>query len=167
MPPSDKIKRSFVWLRKTLGIIDKTTLPGEVLGDVRPVIDLFGWDRLGEASVVSANSVVAPGATVNGDVTPDGVLRLVLHANVQHTDTNVDHFLWIDKLAQAAGGFIVGVTSPNVAVPVLVDQSTSGWFVLAPGDRIRGNADVALVAGALTLNTNFIDLPLGEYIPSI
>jgi len=159
----DKIKRSFVWLRQALDIIDKTTLPGQVLGEVRVGMDLFGWDRLQE-STHDNSGAAAPASTVTGPITPDGILRLVLHASVVHTDTGVTHFLWIDR-AQPVGGAIVGITSPNVAVPVNVDVGATHWFWLEPGSTPRGRADVALVAGALVLDMLFIDLPFGEYIP--
>jgi len=159
----DKIKRSFVWLRQVLGIIDKTTLPGDVLGEVRVGMDLFGWDRL-TVTEHDTSGAAAPASTVSGPVTPQGILRLVLHASVVHTDTGVNHFLWIDRV-QPTGGAIVGITSPNVAVPVNVDVGMQNWAYLEPGTVMRGRADIALVAGALVLDILFIDLPFGEYIP--
>lgn len=162
----DKIKRNFVWLRQVLGIIDKTTLPGEILGDVRPTMDLFGWDRLGEASSFSASAVAAPGFLVNGPITPEGIVRLVLNASVRHTDAGVDHLLWIDKDMRGPSAQLVGVTTPYLALPTGVDASADHWIMLAPRHRLRGRAAAALVAGALTLAFEFIDLPQGEYIPT-
>ena len=159
----DKIKRNFVWLRRVLGIIDKTTLPGEIVGEVRPTMDIFGWDRLFGPTEHDTSGVAAPATTVSGPVTPDDVLRVVLHASVVHTDTGVTHFLWIDKL-MPIGGFIVGMPVPLAAVPVDVDVGTQSWIFLEPGSTLRGRADTALVAGALVLDINFIDLPAGEYI---
>lgn len=162
---SDKIKRNFVWLRRVLGIIDKTTLPGEILGDVRPTMDLFGWDRLAEASSFSASAVAAPGFLVNGPITPEGVVRLVLNASVRHTDTGVSMFMFIDKDMRGTSAELVGVTTPYVQLPPNVDASADRWLTLAPRHRLRGRAEAALVAGALTLSFEFIDLPIGEYIP--
>ena len=162
----DKIKRSFIWLRQALDIIDKTTLPGDILGEVRPTIDTFGWERLAGRTEFAAVAVAAPGIIVNGPVTPDGVLRLYLNASVKHTDTGVTHFIWIDLDMRGASAELVGVTNPNVAVPSNVDQSADRWLLVAPTHRLRARADVATVAGALTMSMNFVDLPIGEYVQS-
>ncbi len=159
----DKIKRSFIWLRQVLGIIDKTTLPGDVLGEVRVGMDLFGWDKLAGPLEFDNSGIAAPGIIVNGPITPDDVLRVYFHASVTHTDTGVNHFIWIDRLTPS--GDNIGVTNPNVAVPSTVDQASVHWIWVQPGARLRGRADVALVAGALVLDLQFIDLPFGEYIP--
>lgn len=159
----DKIKRSFIWLRDSLEIIDRTTLPGTILGEVRPVLDTFGWDRLVEPEFVS-QFAAAPANGVAGPVTPQGVVRVILTASVRHTDTGVDHFLWIEKL-QTDITLITHITPPTIAVPVDVPQSLTRWIWCEPGTRLRGRSDINLVAGAIAFSFTFLDLPFGEYIP--
>jgi len=159
----DKIKRNFVWLRKVLGIIDKTTLPGEILGEVRPTLDTFGWDQLQQPSAFGSTFAVAPATSTAAAVTPEGFLRVYFHAAVRHTDTGVDHFLWIEKVL-ANTGQVIEITPPNIQVPVGVPQSATQWIMVEAGATIRGRTDIPLVAGAIALNVNFVDLPSGEYI---
>jgi len=161
--PTDKIKRNFVWLRKVLGIIDKTTLPGEILGDVRPTMDLFGWDRLGEVTSFSTSFSAAPANSTAGAITPEGFLRCYFSGGVRHTDVGVDHFLWIEKIMPDAAQ-VVELTPATVAVPVTVPQALDRWVFCEAGARLRGRAGVNLVAGAIAMNLNFVDLPIGEYI---
>jgi len=166
MPPSDKIKRSFVWLRKTLGIIDKTTLPGAVLGDVRPVMDLFGWDRLSDqAAIFESPFTGAPGTAVTSTITPLGVVRVVLFAAVRHTDPGVSHFLWIDKVVP--GLQTVSMTPSPIDNLTNVPQGLGRYVILEPGSFLRGRSADALIAGALALDFNFIEVPAGEYVKGI
>ncbi len=157
------INRGFMWLRKVLQITEETESPSVLSEIVRPTMDVFGWDRLAQVRVHDNSGAAAPASTVNAPITPNDVLRVVFHASVRHTDTGVDHLLWIDKL-EASGGGLTGITTSNLAVPVGVDQGTDRWIFLEPGTRLRGRADIALVAGALAIDLNFIDLPIGEYI---
>ncbi len=152
-----------MWLRKVLQVTEETESPSRLSEIVSPAMDVFGWDRLAEVRTQDNTGAAAPATTVAAPVTPDGVLRVVFHASVRHTDTGVDHFLWIDRLEPTGGG-LTGVTTPNVAVPVGVDQGATSWIFLEPGSRLRGRSDIALVAGALAIDIVFIDLPIGEYI---
>jgi len=166
----DKVKRAFTWIRNSLSIIDRTTLPGEILGEIRPTMDLFGWERLADrsTSLFNESNAAAPAANVNGPVTPEGVLRLVLHASVKHSDVGVSHLLWIDKDLRGVTPELVGVMQlVPFAIPEGIDVSLERWITIESGRRIRGRADVALIAGSLTLSMNFIDLPIGEYVPSL
>lgn len=163
--PTDKIKRSFVWLRKTLGIIDKTTLPGEVLGEVRPVMDLFGWDRLGEVSIFESPFTVAPGTAVTSTEVPEDVVRLVLFAAVRHTDPGVTHFLWLDKVMP--GAQTLSLTPSPIDNGTFVPQGLGRHIILEPGSFLRGRSADALIGGALALDMNFIDVPIGEYVKGI
>ena len=159
-----KIKRALFWMQKSLEVLgQRTALPDKVEDTIVPGLDAFGWERLFEQPGFDNSGAAAPANSVVGETTPADVLRLVTHASVVHTDTGVDHFLWLDKVLAVTG--TVGLTSPNVAVPINVDVGTDRWFWLRPGEIIRGRADVNLVAGALVLDFEFIDLPLGEYIP--
>ncbi len=157
------INRAFSWIKKVLEVTEPTDVPDRVAPLVQPGMDVFGWERLaGPTTHVNAGAA-APASIVTGPLTPQGILRVVFHASVRHTDTGVVHFLWIDKLMPTGGG-LIGITSSNVEVPVGVDQGLDRWIFLEPGCRIRGRAGIALVAGAIALDMNFIDLPFGEYI---
>ncbi len=158
------INRGFMWLRKVLEITEETESP-QVLGEVaQPIIDVFGWDRLGEQRDWDSSGAAAPASTVLGPVTPDGVLRLVTHASLVHTDTGVDHILWIDKVREPAAQ-TVGIFTFPLAVPINVDVALDRFIQMEQGSLLRGRADIALVAGALVLDIEFIDLPIGEYVP--
>lgn len=159
----DKIKRSFIWLRNSLELIDRTTLPGEILGEVRPTLDTFGWDRL-KQNEFSTQFASAPANGVAGPVTPEGVVRLILTASVRHTDTGVVHFMWIEKLESVITE-ITHVTDPTVEKPVNVPESLKRWIWVPPGARLRARVLTNLVAGSVAFNFTFIDLPFGEYIP--
>lgn len=162
----DKVKRAFIWIRSALRIIDRTTLPGEILGEIRPILDTFGWDRLREATELGTTFTAAPGVSTTGAVTPDDVLRVYVAGAVRHTDVGVNHFLWIEKVLRDTSQ-VIELTPPTLAVPVDVPQCLTRWIVVEPGARLRGVTDLALVAGAIALNLNFIDLPFGEYIPPV
>jgi len=152
-----------MWLRKALQITEETESP-QVLSEIsQPTIDTFGWERLFGPTVHDTSGVGAPNTTVNGPLTPDDVLRVVLLASVAHTEAGVSRFMFIDKLMQDAVA-TVGVTSPKIQLPPLVVEGIDRWVFLEPGTRLRGQTDVALIAGALVLDINFVDLPIGEYI---
>ena len=102
------INRALMWLRKTLQITEETDSPQILSELLRPTIDVFGWERLAERTTFFQATAAAPAVNVNGPVTPDDVLRLVLHANVSHTDTGVAHLLWIDYDLRSAA-----VETPN------------------------------------------------------
>ncbi len=154
-----------MWLRKVLQVTEDTESPSVLSEIVRPTMDVFGWDRLGGVREFDNTGAAAPALIVNGPVTPIDVVRLVTHASVVHTDVGLDHLLWITKVLPAGAG-TVGVHSPALAVPINVDEACRHWIYLQPGTLLRGHADVALIAGALVLDLEFIDLPIGEYIPT-
>ena len=159
--PVDKIKRNFVWLRKILRITEKTTLPGEVLGDVRVGMDLFGWEVLAEQSTIVTSGTTGA-TTVNGTLAPEGFLRLVLHADVEHNDGAGPHVCWMTKRTQAT------VTTVGVVSPLSLDDAETNVLpnrlILAAGDRLVARAATMGAGAILRLTLNFIDLPVGEYI---
>ncbi len=161
----DKIKRQFIWLRKTLELIDKTTLPGEILGEVRPTLDTFGWDRLSALPTFANTFDPAPAIEIDSAIVPEGVARLFLCAAVRHTEPAVNHFMWIERVQPAA--LECSITNPTVALPPTVAIGVERPFLLSPGEFLRAKTDVALIAGALALDVVFIDLPFGEYIPPV
>lgn len=161
---SDKIKRSFVWLRRTLEIIAKTTLPGEILGEVRPILDTFGWDRLQEEQFSQATAA-APARAVASDTPPVGTLRFVLGASLEHTDTGVTATGWLLK-RRNPGATDVGLPTDRSAIVVGEFLSMQGTTFLVNNDFIIAEVFAVPVAGQLSLRLRFIDLPFGEYIPS-
>jgi len=164
----DKIKRSFVWLRKTLEIIDRTTLPGEILGEVRPTIDTFGWDRLTQTTTRVTSGAAASGIVLSA-AAPDDVLRLVVAASVQTTDTVQAFTMWIEH-NDAGVGLATSLMRP-VDIPISALQIRVGlprMTVLKPGDQLRGRSSPDPGVGlVLALNVYSVDLPIGEYIPHL
>jgi len=156
----DKIKRQFIWLRKVLGIIDKTTLPGEVMGEVRVAMDMFGWDRLPEAQIAQVSNPLASFA--NSAVGPDDVIRVILNASARHTDV-INHDIWIEK-NPVASLLRVGLNQPTNVIGGTDAGLTRPTF-LAPGDFLRARAEAAVGVGTMVITTYFVDLPRGEYIP--
>jgi len=165
MPTIDKIKRNFLWLRRALGIIDKTTLPGDVVGEVRPTIDLFGWERLPEEQFL-ASVAAAPNAAVATVATPANTLRIVYGASLEHTDTGVSHTAWLIK-RRNPGSIDVGLPTDRTAIVVGEFMSMIGTTFLVAGDFIVAEVSAAPVAGQLSLRVNVVDVDLGEYVPPL
>lgn len=159
---SDKIKRNIIWLRKTLGIIDKTTLPGEILGEVRPTMDTFGWDRLDDLQNERVN-VAAPGQVAASTVVPPGIVRYIHAASITHTDTGVTHEASLVKRRQP-NTFNVGVPTDRRLITDLMFCSMQGRTFIREGDFLIGQVVTAPVAGQLTLTFYFVDIDPGEYI---
>jgi len=162
MAQTSGINRGLMWLRKVLQVTEETESPSVLSEIVQPSMDVFGWDRL-ENPEFDTSGVAAPTIVVNGPITPEGVIRLVLHASVVHTDSTLSHFLWIDKQREVTTE-LVGVSNPINEVPADVDIGLDRWVWVEPGSRLRGRAAVALGNGALVLDITFVDLPIGEYI---
>lgn len=162
MPTIDKIKRNLLWLRKTLGIIDKTTLPGEILGEVRPTIDTFGWDRLGNLQVERVNAAAATSVVVS-TVVPADVIRYIHAMSIVHTDTGVTHTVSIVKRRQP-NTLNVGIPTDRSTILPLQHVSMIGRTFITEGEFILGQLVTATVAGQLTLTFYFVDIDRGEYI---
>lgn len=167
--PTDKIRRAIIWIRKTLDITQKTTQPGTVSGEIRPILDVFGWDRLKSSTeVVGASASTDASTTANGPITPEGIMRYVFFAGVQHDElVGTDLNLWIDLLT--VNSFPVPLLPSQLIVGAAAGQQirhgTPRPFLMRPGDRLRGRASPATGVGiALTVRQLFIDLPEGEYI---
>lgn len=163
----DKIKRNFTWLRKALGIIDKTTLPGLVDGDVRVVMDLFGWDRLPESQeIVASNPNTTQVSTAA--FTDEGVLRLILLASTTHSDVGINHTMWITKRNPTRSLVVTGVPTDRDNVDSGEQCSMIGHTFLTAGEILIGNTDIATQVGTnMIITTSFVDLPFGEYFPAM
>ncbi len=160
------INRAFSWLKKTLEITEKTIAPDLLLPQVRPTIDVFGWERLPEATVENRVGTAAT-STVTSTLVPDDVVRVILEAQVVNSDAAIAINLWLRHRAVIGGGFEIGVS------PVFEQQigfqgapaSIDRIIVLQQGERLVGVSSPAPGAGEeLTLTFRFIDLPVGEYI---
>ncbi len=160
------INRALSWLKKTLQVTEKTTAPDTLMADVRPIIDVFGWERLPEATVENRIGAAAT-ASVTSTLVPNDVVRVVLEASVVNSDAAIAIDLFITHRAVIGGGF-----EPSVS-PVFAQQigfngspaSIDRVIVLQQGERIVGNSRPAPGVGEeLTLTFRFIDLPVGEYI---
>ena len=163
----DKVKRAFVWIRKSLRIIDRTTLPGEILGEIRPTLDTFGWDRLAEVTFEADAGSNTSRATTS--IVPEGVMRLILAASVEHSDPAVSHTLWIDHeitgtttaIAVQTPALIIGAT-PQLRLPLM------RRLLLRPGERLSGRAAPTTGLGiTLEVNMIFVEIPVGEYISPV
>jgi len=165
MPQRSGINRALMWLRKTLEITEETDSPrvlSEVLG---PTLDVFGWERLNETtnlttvSAVNQNQVIAPAV-------PADVLRLVLEANVETTESTLAFTMWIDHL-DGDSNITVGVMRP-IEVPIsaiIIRCAMQRQIIMSPGDQLVGRASPASGVGdTLSIRQRFVDLPIGEYI---
>jgi len=160
--PSDKIKRLNTWLRKTLVITEKTTLPGTINGEVRPILDAMGWDLLQLTEHVNA---VVPGPTLFArlPIVPADEAHLFLCCGARHDDPANQRIIGINYRDPAGAEAPVqsGITlqpEQNVAVsrPVLV---------LAGARLVAVSADSVIIGTNLTILGQFIRLNIGEYIP--
>lgn len=161
----DKIKRNLVWLRRALGIIDKTTLPGEILGEVRPTIDTFGWERLPEEQFLSTGAP-DPAIAIASEPTPENTLRIVYAASLEHSDVAVNHVAWMIK-RRNPGALDVGLPTDRQDIDAGEFLSMIGTTFLVAGDFIIAEILGAPVAGQLTLRLNVVDVDIGEYVPPI
>jgi len=164
---TDKIKRQFIWLRKVLELIDRTTLPGEILGEVRVGLELFGWDRLPETITVENKGATATG-TVLSVPAPDGFTRVILQGEVVSSDSAIAQKLFLTQTGVLGVGAEVGVSAPTSQA--IGEAGTPGVLTtrvfLQQGERLIGRAIPAPGVGEnLTLQYRHIDLPFGEYIP--
>ncbi len=159
------INRSLMWLRKVFEVTEETESP-QVVGELlRPVVDVFGWERLPEEQFEIATAA-QPATAVASSGTPVDVLRLVLHASLRHTDTGVNHVAWVLK-RRNPGPFNIGLPNDRVDIDATEHLSVIGHTFLVEGDFLIGEVIGAPVAGSLSLATNFIDLPIGEYFPPL
>lgn len=157
------INRALAWLKRVLEITEVTRAPDNLLPAVRPTIDLFGWERLGDQSEMTSSGTVGA-TTVNGLSTPDDTLRLVLHAAVNHTDV-VARVCWMEKRLPTTSNTVGLTPALNLPLP-LQPNPILEKLILSPGDFLVARAGSMGVAAILQLRVNFIDLPIGEYITS-
>lgn len=161
----DKIKRSLVWMRKTLGIIEKTTLPGEIVGEVRPTIDTLGWDRLLQLEPTRVNAA-APAQVVISAAVPSGIVRYIHTLSISHTDANVEHEVSVVKRRQP-NTFNIGQATDRRLIGENQFCSIIHPIMLVEGEFVIGQVLAAPVVGVLILTFLSVDIEQGEYISAM
>lgn len=172
--PQDKVKRAFIWLRNTLRITEKTTLPGSVLGEIRSTIDTFGWDRLnsqssGEGSGPQSINIFGTTTLAAMAPTPQGVMRYIIAASWKTNDVAFVGFLRCELLS-AGTAVAVAVQEPFAfdADGLNVTVGLNRHLLLQPGDLLRSVSSVATGVGTRNeFQARFVDIDFGEYIPPI
>lgn len=164
---TDRIKRAITWIRKTLEITEKTTLPAEILGEIRPTLDAFGWEKYGDA--VNANFSIVNSALISSSVVPENTFRLITEASI-HANSALAFTFWIELVHSTPTALRIGLTRPflmpaaSANVPVALERP----ILLGPGDSLRGNSlPTTGVGEILVLRTRSIDLTIGEYMPAV
>jgi len=169
----DKIKRAFIWMRNTLRIIDRTTLPGEILGEVRPGIDTFGWDRLSPQSAgtgvgpVSENSQGSLASDIASlSAVPQGVMRYVIFASASHDDPVAGGLTISLQVRTFAPALLDIGISPGISIAA--DPARVGLdhpILLAPGEILLARSSPApAAANRVRVRMLFVDIDAGEYI---
>ncbi len=161
----NRINRAFSWLKKTLEITDVATVPQAIRENVRPVVDLFGWERLDEVEISSTNAAAPAVVAASGTPGP-GILRLILSASISHSDTGVTHQCSLNKRTNPAN-FNVGIPTDREAVDVGEFCSMIGRTFLRENDFLIANVISAPAVGNLSLRFYFVDLEIGEYMQTV
>lgn len=163
----DKIKRAITWIRKSLDITERTNMPEGIMRNIKPTLDVFGWER-----VPDVVGVALAGTNVSSQfsaVVPVDTARLVYSASVETTNNVLAFWLWIEH-SVAASSILVGVMRPilTAAGTGLMRCGMDRTLIMAPGDRLvaRANALVG-VAETLAIRMRYVDLPIGEYVASL
>ncbi len=168
---TDKVKRSFIWLRRTLGIIDKTTLPGEINGEVRPTVDTFGWDRLAPEGAGAGPATLSTTGGAAADIivfaaVPTGVMRYVMYASVSHNDPVAGGLLL--SLQIRAPSSDIGLQDPFQCLAQPARVGLSRPILMAPGEILLARSVPApAVATSMFAIYRFVDIDFGEYIPPL
>jgi len=158
----DRLKKNIAWLRKTLEIIDRTTLPGTIVGEIRPVLDALGWDLIQETERAATT---AGGSTQVARLPPvdAGEAHLFLSCSTNHDESAVSHILNLNY--RDPDGTESGVSDGAAVideVPVVLKRP----FLVLAGARLTAfSADAIPVASNLFIRGHFIRLDIGEYIP--
>ncbi len=168
----DKVKRAFVWIRKTLRIIDRTTLPGEVLGEIRTTLDAFGWDRLSPASAGEGAGPVnetaqSPlnGNTASLTAVPVGVMRYIIHASASTNDPLGTGLINLQVRTGDPGAPEIGIDKATVAIVQPMLHGLERSLLLAPGEQLLAvMVPGADVVSRVFIRAKFVDIDLGEYI---
>jgi len=167
----DKVKRAFIWIRNSLRIIDRTTLPGEILGEVRPTLDTFGWDRLSPAPAgegtgpeTENNQSVLGGDVAALGVVPQGIMRYVIAASASHDDPVAGGLAL--SIQRRNGGLDIGLTQAIATAASPVRHGLLRSILLAPGEQLLARSTPApVITSRIFVRMLFVDIDFGEYIP--
>ncbi len=166
------INRPFSWMKKVLEITEETEAPSVLSEQVRPVMDLFGWERLSPQGIpdtvtqqgaITTDIVVAPAV-------PAGIMRLVLLASAFHDDPVAGGLvLSIQVRTTPLGGgtvdIAVGPSRLTEATPVQLGITQK--LLLQPGQSLLCRSlTTPTVGDRLTIRYRFVDLEFGEYLPA-
>lgn len=155
-------------MRKTLQITEQTTNPGTIAGEIRPTIDALGWERRSETDSASADGIAV--TEVSFPEQADDVFRIITSVSIEHLDIASVHTVWLTLQQGLRFATIVGIIRPETipvsAIPIPLGSSLP--FVMIPGDILRGHCDPATPVGVvLRIKARFIDIDIGEYVPSV
>lgn len=154
------INRALMWLRKTLEITEETESPQVLSEKLVPMIDVFGWSRLGD-QVFIATAAAATGEVLSASP-PTGILRYVLHCSVLLTGSGVGVTPIIRK--RGASGASVGLPLDRESMEDDEVASIIGHTFLTEDDFLVAAYVNPPAGGTSTLTLLVVDLPVGEYI---
>jgi len=157
------VKRSILWLRRTLRITEKTTLPGEISGQIRPTLDALGWELVQETEHVAVN-VLGPGSSLTlFPVVPANEAHLYFAATGHHSDGGGSHSLMLNILSAAS--LVTGLI-PTTSVASLDTVAIQRPILIPAGATLRLTSQDAIPAlTSFFLTGEFIRLNAGEYVP--
>lgn len=175
------INRSLTWignaLNRALGVGGGgTTGPGVVPDVIVPGIDVFGWERIDQIkSDVNQGAVgvqtVDPKVTVDWvagptfpAVVPDGIVRIMLYAHMQHNDP-VSRRCWLVYLDRLTNAEVKVPVDTTDTLPAGVPAAAVRPFILRGGDGFLGRTISMAVGSAGTIRYTWLDLKEGEYVP--
>ena len=163
------INRGFMWLRKVLQVTEETDTPQVVSENLRPTIDVFGWERYsveGGTADLNAQGTLAADSVLLAAV-PADVMRYVIFGSMSHNDP-VAGGLELSMHVRLVGALEIGISRP---IQVLANPTRVGIersILLAPGQLLLARSVPAPAAGTrLFIRYHFVDLPIGEYIPPL
>lgn len=162
--PTDKIKRVITWIRKTLDITEKTSVPGTIDGTIIPVLAALGWERCEEIEFITATSAGATNLVELANV-PEGEMHYFLTCHVGHDDPATS------KAIRIAMRIASNVIASGVTIKTTETIFSLGFLgmdrpiLVPPGARLIGSSRTNIAIGSdFTIAGHFLRLPIGEYV---
>jgi len=159
----DKVKRAFIWIRNYLRIIDKTTLPGEILDEIRPSIDTLGWDRLQEPIFETVTVTAGASTEVQLSIVPEDEARYYMALSAFHTSATAKdiHIAFRDRAGNSVG------LNRSLGLPANQVLALERPFLVPAGARVAMVSRTAVGVGEdLTITGMSYTLDIGEYVPA-
>ncbi len=165
----DKVKRAFVWIRQSMRITQRTTLPAEILSEIRPGLDTFGWDRRSPSPSGEGNGPQDENAqsnlatdTVLLSAVPAGIMRYVIYCSYSHNDAATRLAL---SLQVRVSGLDMAIDPPVITDENPIRVGSLKPILLEPGAILLARSFPAPgVASRIFIRYRFVDLDFGEYI---